>query len=82
MHYTYVLETTTDPRRRYIGITSDLRARLEAHNAGSCTHTKKYRPWKVSVYVAFNERSLAARFEQYLKSGAGAAWAKRHFPGR
>jgi predicted GIY-YIG superfamily endonuclease len=33
MHYTYVLETSTEPGERYIGHTFDLKKRLEEHNA-------------------------------------------------
>jgi hypothetical protein len=36
MHYTYILESSTEPGERYIGHTSDLKKRLEEHNAGKC----------------------------------------------
>jgi len=36
-------------------------------------------PWKVEAYFAFETREKAAAFEDYLKSGSGHAFAKRHF---
>jgi len=79
MYYTYVLESLRNPGMRYIGSTSDLKRRLEEHNAGRAAHTAKHSPWKVKLYVALETRDLAHRFERYLKSGSGHAFAKRHF---
>jgi len=77
--YTYVLESIRKPGTRYIGHTSNLRKRLECHNAGETRSTSKDRPWKVKLYVAFETRRLSRDFERYLKSGSGHAFAKRHF---
>lgn len=79
MYYTYVLESINDPGRRYIGHTSNIGARLARHNAGESHYTAKYRPWKLKLYVAFETRDQASRFERYLKSGSGHAFANRHF---
>lgn len=79
MFYTYVLESVSHPGRRYIGHTSNIRLRLEQHNAGESHHTAKYGPWELKLYVAFETRELARRFEGYLKSGSGHAFANRHF---
>ena len=79
MYYTYVLESLSDPSQRYIGHTGDLRQRLAEHNAGKSPHTAKHGPWKVRLYVAFEDMPHAVRFEQYLKSGSGHAFADRHF---
>jgi predicted GIY-YIG superfamily endonuclease len=79
VYYTYALESIKCPGTRYIGRTSNLRRRLEQHNAGENRSTAKHRPWKVVLYVAFETRIQACRFEQYLKSGSGHAFARRHF---
>jgi predicted GIY-YIG superfamily endonuclease len=79
MHYTYVIESLSDPGRLYRGSTRDVEARLACHNAGGCEATKQYRPWKLKLHVAFETKELAQRFERYLKSGSGHAFAKRHF---
>jgi hypothetical protein len=34
VYYVYLLQSVTDPNRRYTGFTRDLRPRLAAHNAG------------------------------------------------
>jgi putative endonuclease len=75
----YVIVSDRDPNRRYVGLTNDMVARLEWHNAGPCGYTIQHRPWRVLVTIEFPSESAAARFEKYLKSGSGRAFAKRHF---
>jgi len=43
-------------------------------------HTARDRPWHVIVAVEFRTEEAALDFERYLKTGAGRAFAKRHFP--
>jgi len=78
-HYVYVLVSEELPRRHYTGLTEDLWARLDAHNAGQVPHTSAHRPWKVETAVAFRSRAKALSFERYLKSHSGRAFARRHF---
>ena len=75
----YVLESTRHPTRHYVGLTSNLVARLEAHNSGHCPHTARDRPWRILVHLEFAAEHSAALFERYLKSGSGRVFAKRHF---
>lgn len=75
--YVYILESTQFAGQRYVGFTTDLRARLKAHNAGRVPHTSKYRPWEIKTAVAFRDRYRALRFELYLKSGSGRAFASK-----
>jgi predicted GIY-YIG superfamily endonuclease len=74
----YVLKNSDTPPRYYTGVTSDVADRLEAHNAGRCSHTAKYRPWAVDVVVKFADETRALKFEKYLKSGSGVEFARRH----
>jgi len=53
--YVYLLKSAAAPPRYYTGLTSDVRRRLAEHNAGSCTHTAKYRPWSLDVVVEFSD---------------------------
>ena len=76
--FVYVLRSLSDPNRYYTGVTSNLRLRLAAHNAGECTHTVRNRPWELDVVVAFRDETRAFAFERYLKSGSGCAFAKKH----
>lgn len=74
----YILKNSDRPARFYTGVTADLRARLEAHNAGRCPHTAKHRPWVVDMIVKFSDESRALKLEQYLKTGSGVEFARRH----
>ncbi len=47
MKYVYLLQSLPVPTQRYIGLTDDLDARLETHNAGGSPYTLKYKPWKI-----------------------------------
>ena len=49
----YILRSDVEPSRQYVGITNDLRARLEWHNHGPCGHTVSHRPWSVVVSLEF-----------------------------
>ncbi len=79
MYYAYILRSLVRSTERYIGSTEDLKSRLIKHNKGDVPHTAKYRPWKIEAYFAFETKEKAVAFEQYLKSGSGHAFAKRHF---
>ena len=77
MKYVYLLQSVPYPQQKYIGLTSDLKSRLKAHNEGRSPHTSKYKPWKLITYVAFSDPDRAAVFERYLKSGSGNAFANK-----
>jgi predicted GIY-YIG superfamily endonuclease len=77
MHYVYILQSDADERRFYTGLTNDLRKRLRSHNAGHVAHTAKWKPWHLKTYVAFQSRTRASEFEQYLKSASGRAFARK-----
>ena len=51
--FVYVLRSNHNPRRQYVGLTSDVASRLEWHNAGQNEHTIRDRPWHVIVSVEF-----------------------------
>jgi predicted GIY-YIG superfamily endonuclease len=74
----YVLKSEAAPTRYYTGLTSDIAARLEAHNAGRVPHTANGRPWIIDVIVEFSDQRRAVAFEKYLKSGSGYEFARRH----
>ena len=79
MKVVYVLQSIQFPERYYTGITESIDRRLIEHNRGMCFHTSKWGPWKVIVSASFDDDEKALRFERYLKSGSGRAFAKRHF---
>ena len=77
--FVYVLKHEHDPSHFYVGLTTDVAARVADHNAGRCPHTARHRPWQLHVVIEFSDEQRAIRFERYLKSGSGRAFAKRHF---
>src|SRR6266496_3629869 len=70
LYYIYLIESLSAQGERYFGVTSDLKQRLQEHNAGKSSHTSKFRPWKLKTYIAFTDRAKAGAFERYLKSGS------------
>ncbi len=77
--FVYVLRNISASNRFYVGLTSDVKSRLETHNSGGSQHTAPLRPWELIVSVKFTNESSARSFEKYLKTGSGRAFAKRHF---
>jgi putative endonuclease len=77
--FVYILRSLTNSDQRYIGSTGNLSARLAAHNAGQNRSTARWTPWIVDVSIEFRTEEMAIRFEKYLKSGSGHAFASRHF---
>jgi putative endonuclease len=63
MTYVYILQSTANPERHYVGYTADLRTRLQRHNAGGVSHTSKYSPWTIKTYIAFTDKERALAFE-------------------
>ena len=82
MHYVYVLQSETDSGL-YIGMSGDLKRRLEDHQLGESRSTKGRRPWKLIYYEAYLQKSDADGREVFLKSGGGRRFLdkqlKNHF---
>ena len=70
MFYVYVLRSRSD-NMLYIGFTSDLRKRFEAHNARKVESTKARVPFELLYYEACRHREDALHREKYLKSTYG-----------
>ena len=77
MKYVYILQSIDVADRFYTGLTSDLKERMNKHNAREVPHTSKYAPWRLKTYVAFSDEAQAASFERYLKTASGRAFAKK-----
>lgn len=76
MFYVYIL--LCSDKRTYIGGTNDLKDRIVRHQKGYIAATRKRAPVKLIAYFAFNNERVAFNFEQYLKSGSGRAFIKKH----
>src|SRR5262245_9307133 len=77
VYYVYLIQSVSAQGERYLGMTTDLKERLQEHNAGKSFHNSKFKPWKLTTYIAFSERAKAEAFERYLKSGSGHAFARK-----
>ena len=76
MKYVYILHSENS-EHIYVGLTDDLRKRLDKHNAGEVPHTSKFRPWRLNTYLAFSDETRAVAFERYLKSASGRAFSRK-----
>jgi predicted GIY-YIG superfamily endonuclease len=78
-YYVYIIVSIGDPTRRYVGYTNNVEARLAKHNKGDVISTRMHRPWRYQTYLAFDDKDKALKFERYLKSGSGRAFANKRF---
>jgi putative endonuclease len=77
--FVYIIRSVHSPQNRYTGVTADVEARVSAHNAGQNRSTAPWKPWEIDLTIEFRTERMALRFERYLKSGAGHAFANSHF---
>ncbi len=70
MYYVYIL-WSNKLRKKYIGYTNDLRARIKQHNGGQTNFTNRGKPWKLIYYESFVSKLDAESEENFLKSGKG-----------
>lgn len=78
MYYVYILQSIHFPTEHYVGFSTDLKSRIQAHDWGDSKHTSKFKPWKLVCYLGFDSERSAKEFEYYLKTGSGRAFLKRH----
>ena len=74
-----MLTSKSNEAHHYTGLTKNLEARLNAHNAGQVLHTAKFRPWQIETVADFRSSKKTIAFEKYLKSHSGRAFATKHF---
>ncbi|MEK7137849.1 MAG: GIY-YIG nuclease family protein [Patescibacteria group bacterium] len=77
MYYVYILRLGNG--KPYVGSTPDLKRRLHEHQQGMSEATKRFLPCSLVCYICLPNLLLARQFEEYLKSGSGRAFRKRHF---
>ena len=75
--YVYVLRSLKD-HQFYVGLTRDLPLRVQQHNNGLVSSTKKRVPFELIYWEGCLSESDAAQREKYLKS----AWGKRYIKTR
>jgi putative endonuclease len=71
----YVLRSEVD-QRLYVGMSKNIKRRLDDHFYGRVFSTKGYRPWKL-VYTEFVGLRIEARKrEKFLKTSSGKRYIK------
>ncbi|MDO8515731.1 MAG: GIY-YIG nuclease family protein [bacterium] len=76
MYYVYVLENQVD-KSWYIGFTTDVEKRTEAHNNGNGARiTSMKRNWKRIYQEGYLDKMDALGREKFLKSGSGRKFLK------
>jgi putative endonuclease len=75
--YVYVLRSLQD-NHFYVGFTTDLYARVQAHNKGAIVSTRKRVPLELVYWEGCLNQTDATWREKYLKS----AWGKRYIKNR
>ena len=78
MFWVYILKSKKD-NSKYIGVTVDIKNRIEEHNRGETKTTKSKIPYKLIWCCAFVNKEKAYEFEKYLKSSSGYAFTNKHF---
>ena len=76
-HYVYVLRSLAE-QQFYVGLTNNLSSRIDTHNAGLVSSTKRRVPLELVYWEGCLNRNDAAQREKYLKS----AWGKRYLKSR
>ena len=77
MYFIYVLKSEID-NNLYVGYSKNLESRINQHNEGLVTSTKKRRPLRLIYYEACLNQQDATHREKYLKT----AWGKRYIKNR
>ena len=78
--WVYIIESLKSHGRRYVGLTTQPRIRLEQHNNGDVRQTAGYVPWGLVAAIWLPDDTAARQLEVYFKSGSGATFHRRHFP--
>ena len=69
-YYVYILRSLKD-KNHYVGLTSNVTARLVYHNAGKVRSTKARTPFELLYKEVYATRAEASEREKYLKSYKG-----------
>ncbi|MGK9478026.1 GIY-YIG nuclease family protein, partial [Melioribacter sp. OK-6-Me] len=70
MFYVYVLRSLKD-NKRYIGLTNDIARRFSEHQRGLVKSTRNRRPFELTYYESFSQKSDAMKREKFFKTGKG-----------
>ncbi len=72
----YVLRSQSSTQH-YVGITKDLKRRLEEHNQGRSRATRNRGPWNLLYTEECPDYASTRKRERFLKSGPGHAFLRK-----
>ena len=76
MYFVYALQSLKRPYI-YVGMSANLKQRIDRHNAGYERTTKPYRPFVLIYFEVVDTRPDARQREKYWKSASGKRKLKR-----
>lgn len=76
MFFVYILKSDKD-NNLYVGVTNDLKRRLQEHNKGQVKSTKYRRPLKCVYHEAYKTKREAMKQEWILKHTPGGGKLKK-----
>ncbi len=76
MFYVYILQCADG--KFYVGCTKDFKDRIARHRRGEVKYTSSRLPVDVKVVIAVRDQYNALRLEDYLKTGSGRAFTRKH----
>ena len=69
-YFVYIIKSEKD-FKNYIGFTTNLKVRLELHNAGKNKSTKYRMPFVLIYFREFDDKYSAMKFKRWLKNQKG-----------
>lgn len=67
MKYVYIIRSEVIHNCLYVGVSSNPDKRLMEHNESKCSHTSKYKPWKLIYIEGFEFGKYAFSRETQIK---------------
>tara|TARA_Y100000590_G_scaffold415831_1_gene514057 strand:- start:4942 stop:5193 length:252 start_codon:yes stop_codon:yes gene_type:complete len=68
LYYVYLIISKKNKKiKSYVGYTNNLLNRIKAHNSGKGAKSTRGRNWKIAFKKKFKNKSLAMKYEFFLK---------------
>ena len=68
MHYVYlIISKNAQSVKSYVGYTNNLKKRITLHNKGKGAKSTRGRHWKLVFKKKFKNKSMAMKYEYFLK---------------
>ena len=78
MWYVHILKSL-EYKKSYVGCTDNIARRLNEHNSGKSSYTRRFKPWEIIKTEKFKSYREARIREKFYKSGVGRQELKSLF---